>query len=117
MKFSITLENLLSILESGSKEETPEKNPWQLAPWDALVCIVKVLAFGVPKYGARNWEKGIQYGKIYRAAIEHLTKWWMRVDGGIDPESGYSHLWHAGCNVMFLIAYEIRGMTHLDDRP
>jgi hypothetical protein len=30
--------------------------------------------------------------------------------------AGYSHLWHAGACVLFLIAYEIRGVGE-DDRP
>ena len=33
-----------------------------------------------------------------------------------DMETGFSHLWHAGCCIVFLIAFEIRG-TGTDDRP
>jgi len=33
-----------------------------------------------------------------------------------DRQTGYSHLWHAGCCVTFLIAYEIRGIRE-HDRP
>jgi hypothetical protein len=33
-----------------------------------------------------------------------------------DPETGFSHHWHAGCCVIILIAYEIRKVGR-DDRP
>ena len=35
--------------------------------------------------------------------------------GELDTETGYSHLWHAACCLMFLIAYEARG-SGTDDR-
>jgi hypothetical protein len=90
------------------------KDPWHLAPWDAFRAIVKVMAFGAKKYEERNWEKGFDWHRLHRAAIEHLTSWWEGEDK--DPETGYSHLWHAGCCVLFLISHEIRGIGK-DDRP
>lgn len=90
------------------------KDPWHLLPFDALRAVVCVLAFGAAKYGARNWEAGMAWSRCYAAALRHLTAWWE--GAGRDPETGYSHLWHACCCVMFLIAYELRG-TGEDDRP
>ena len=90
------------------------KDPWQLLPWDGIRCITKVLQFGANKYGNRNWEKGMDWDRQYRAAIEHLTSWFQT--GKPDPESGYSHLWHAGCCILFLITYELRGAGR-DNRP
>jgi hypothetical protein len=91
-----------------------DKDPWHLAPWDAFRGIVKVLAFGAGKYAPRNWEKGMAWSRCFSALQRHLTKWWEGED--LDPETGYSHLWHAGCCIVFLIAYEIRGIG-TDDRP
>lgn len=102
-----------SLPRAGRKDDS-QKDPWQLLPWDALRGIVKVLAFGANKYDARNWEKGMEWDRVWRAAIEHLTEWFQH--GKPDPETGYSHLWHAGCCVLFLIAYEIRGIG-TDNRP
>jgi hypothetical protein len=90
------------------------KDPWHLVPWDAVRAIVKILAFGANKYSERNWEKGMAWSRCYSALQRHLTSWWQRE--GNDPETGYSHLWHAGCCLFFLIAYEIRGIG-ADDRP
>ena len=90
------------------------KDPWHLAPWDAFLCIVRVMAFGARKYSPRCWEQGMAYSRLYSALMRHLTAWWQR--NGVDPDTGYSHLWHAGCCVCFLIAYELRGIGE-DDRP
>ena len=68
----------------------------------------------VPQVGERNWERGMDWGRVYAALLRHLFAWW----GGeaSDPETGKSHLHHVGCCVAFLIAYEARG-TGKDDRP
>ncbi len=89
------------------------KDPWHLLPTDAVRGIVRVLAFGASKYGDRNWERGMAWSRCYAAALRHLTAWWEGEDK--DPETGYSHLWHAGCCVLFLIAFEARGAGR-DDR-
>lgn len=99
-------------LSSAVKHDT-DKLPWHLTPWDALRAIVTVLAFGAKKYGDRNWEKGMSYSRLHRAAIGHLIDWWETKEP--DEETGYSHLWHAGCCILFLIAYELRGVG-TDDR-
>lgn len=90
------------------------KDPWHLAPWDAFKAIVKVMDFGAKKYAARNWEKGMDWSRLYSATLRHLTAWWEGEKA--DADTGYSHLWHAGCCVVFLIAYELRGVGK-DDRP
>lgn len=64
--------------------------------------------------GERNWERGMSWSRVYRATIEHMNSWWMGED--LDPETGFSHLAHAGCCILFLIAFEIRGIGK-DDRP
>jgi hypothetical protein len=81
---------------------------------------VKVLDFGSMKYSGRNWEKGIVYSRVFAAAVRHLwTGFHAKVRGedGTDGETGLSHLAHAACCVLFLLAYETRGMTAFDDRP
>jgi len=90
------------------------KTRWDLLPWDALEEIAKVMTFGAKKYGDRNWEKGIAYGRLIRAAVGHITSWAMRRD--VDSETGLSHLAHAGCCVLFLLAYILRGVGE-DNRP
>ncbi len=90
------------------------KDPWHLLPTDAVRRIVAVLGFGAGKYGPRNWESGMAWSRCYAALLRHLTAWWEGEKA--DEETGMSHLWHAGCCILFLIAYELRGVG-TDDRP
>jgi hypothetical protein len=90
------------------------KLEWSLLPIDSVQGIIRVLMFGSRKYTAHNWCAGADWSRYYNACLRHLTAWWAGESK--DKETGYSHLWHAGCCLVFLIAYEIRGIGK-DDRP
>lgn len=96
------------------------KDRWSLLPWDAVRGIVRVLMFGAKKYADRNWELGMDWDRPFEACIRHLVDWWQKEDKGHGPgrdaDTGYSDLWHAGCCILFLIAYEMRGKGK-DNRP
>lgn len=107
--------------QNGGIKFDDAKAPWYLLPWDALLQVVLVLAFGAKKYAARNWEKGLSYSRVYGALQRHLVSWWQFGEN-TDPETGLSHLAHAMCCIMFLLAYVVRGGrgengVPLDDRP
>lgn len=85
-----------------------------LVPPDVVEAMAWVLTDGAEKYGDRNWEEGMRWGRLYAALHRHMGAWWM--GEGLDPESGRSHLWHALCCISFLTAYELRGVGK-DDRP
>lgn len=97
----------------GRKDDTG-KAPYDLLAPEALDAIAQVLAFGAAKYAPRNWEGGMRWGRVFGATMRHLWAWWR--GEAKDAETGFSHLWHAGCCIMFLIAYEARGIGQ-DDRP
>jgi hypothetical protein len=101
-------------LAAGGYKNDEEKQPWHLLPWDAVDEVVRVLKFGRDKYRDRNWEVGMSWSRCFSAAIRHLWKWWQ--GEACDEESGLSHLSHAACCVLFLIAYEKRDLG-ADDRP
>jgi hypothetical protein len=101
--------------EGGRKDDTG-KLPLELLPTDSIEAIAEILDFGAKKYAPRNWEKGMEWGRVYGACMRHLFAWWTKRDGGLDPDTGKSHLWHAGCCILFLIAYERRGVG-TDNRP
>jgi hypothetical protein len=102
---------------SGTKDDNG-KTRYDLFPPEALEYIGRVLTYGATKYAARNWEDGISYGRLIAATLRHIFKWMAREQ--CDPETGISHLAHAACNLMFLLAYEARGIglegQLLDDR-
>ena len=87
---------------------------FDLFPPDALEELAKVYTMGAAKYAARNWERGQKYGVCFGAAMRHLWAWWRGEQR--DKESGLHPLAHAAWNVLALLAYELRGMTDLDDR-
>ena len=85
-----------------------------LLPVQPLLEIAAVLDYGAKKYAAWNWTKGISWRRVYGAILRHLWAWYRGED--LDPETGLSHLAHAGCNVLFLLQY-IRTRSNFDDRP
>lgn len=85
-----------------------------LVPPEGVLAVADILAVGAKKYAARNWEQGMEWSRPYAAAQRHLYSWWSGENR--DPDTGKSHLWHAACNIFFLITYESRA-TGTDDRP
>jgi len=105
--------NALRVAAAGAKPARDEgkkfdaeKDRWDLLPTDAVRGVVRVLTFGAKKYGDRNWEKGMDWGRLYAAALRHMTAWWEGETR--DPETGHSHLWHAATCILFLCAFELR---------
>jgi hypothetical protein len=99
---------------SGSKYDGG-KIRFELVPPELVHGTAVILTLGATKYKPRNWEQGISWGRCFGALLGHLWKWWWGQDK--DTETGQSHLWHAACELAFLMAYEARGMTQFDDRP
>jgi hypothetical protein len=89
------------------------KARYDLIPPELLEATAQVLTFGAMRYGSRNWENGMSWGRVFAALMRHLWAWWRGEKA--DPDTGMSHLWHAACNVAFLIAYENR-QVGVDDR-
>ena len=100
------------------------KVPLELVPASMMWATAKVLAFGAKKYGARNWEKGMEWSRVYGALLRHVTCWFAGCGptkrsflfGEIDDETQLSHLWHAACCIAFLIEWEETAVG-TDDRP
>jgi hypothetical protein len=101
-------------LSEGRKDDGG-KVRMDLLPPELLIAVSTVLTFGANKYAARNWEQGMDWGRVFGALMRHLWSWWNPFEPDTDPETGYSHLWHAGCCIAFLITYEQRKIGK-DDR-
>src|SRR5690606_17909863 len=109
-------------MNEGRKDDN-DKVRMELLPPEPLFAIAKVLTFGAQKYDDRNWEKGLRWGPLFGAVMRHLWAWRggkgpttrSFLFGDLDDETSYSHLWHAGCCLFFLISYEERGSGE-DDR-
>lgn len=82
------------------------KARYDLVPPEGIHGVAQVLTYGASKYGDRNWERGIEYGRLFAATMRHMWSWWR---GEVfDRESGHSHLAHAATNIFMLMAFESR---------
>ena len=81
------------------------KNNGSLLLFKALEEINKVLEFGANKYSANNWQEGtgFKYSRVLNSLLRHTFAFMRGEDK--DPESGLSHMAHAGCNVLFILYY------------
>ena len=80
------------------------KLPLDLLPFEALEKIAEVLEHGAIKYAAHNWRKGIKWSRLIAALFRHLFQ--FARGENIDPDSGLTHLAHAGCCLLFLLSYQ-----------
>lgn len=65
--------------------------------------VAKTLEYGMGKYAKNNWRQGMSWVTVYSCLQRHLQKW---NDGDlVDDESLLPHLYHAACNIAFLIEY------------
>jgi len=102
-----------AVTPAGGLKYDSGKPRMELLPAVALEEIAAVLTFGANKYQAHNWQKGIAYSRLLGATFRHLCAFLRGEDR--DPESGLSHLAHAGCCVVFLL-WMNRYRQDLDDR-
>ncbi len=80
---------------------------YDLLPTDSLKELVKVFTYGVEKYDSRNWEQGMEWGRIYGAIQRHLNAFWSGEE--INQEDGnLSHLAQAAWGCLVLEAYRLR---------
>jgi hypothetical protein len=99
--------------ECRKSAESATKPRLELLPGAALEQIAEVLTYGAAKYEANNWCRGARWGRYFAALLRHVFAWWRGED--LDPETGMSHLAHAGCCLLFLMEYQRNGWG-TDDR-
>lgn len=100
-------------LIAGGVKHDQTKRRVDLVPTSLIDAVARILEFGAAKYGDNNWRKGLSWSRVYAALQRHLLDFWKGTD--LDDESTLPHLYHAACNIAFLIEfYEKR--KDLDDR-
>lgn len=96
----------LSIL--AGKKHDQGKPDYSLLPVSPIRAIVEILTFGVKKYSRDNWQQVSDPINRYTAALmRHIEDW--RGGQKYDPETGKNHLAHAGCCLLFLLWFELKG--------
>lgn len=100
------------VITPGHKYDA-NKLRYDLIPVEPLRQVAEVYTMGAAKYAPRQWEGGMDWGRVYSAAQRHMSLFWSGQD--LDEESGLPHLAHAAWNLLALLEY---AETHpdLDDR-
>lgn len=99
--------------KDGGAKDDGGKVRVELLPVGPLNDIAEILTFGANKYDDHNWRKGFKWSRLIGALLRHVFAWVGGQDK--DPETGKSHLAHAGCCLLFLLEHERRGLGE-DDR-
>ena len=85
------------------------KARFDLIPARPLQELAMIYTQGAQKYEPRNWERGMDWGRVYAAIMRHLIAWHGGEDN--DPEDGLSHIAHAAWGLFTLMEY---AQTHPD---
>lgn len=85
----------------------------RLVPMEIVWAIAWIRMYGNHKYGdPDNW-KTVEPERYRDAMMRHLLAY-ISDPKSVDKESGYPHLWHAACNMAFLMHFDYGDMTHHD---
>ena len=75
-----------------------------LVPTAIIYDIAKVREYGVKKYGEKeNW-KNVEIERYFDALLRHILPCFEDI-GKKDEESGFPHLYHAACNLAFILEF------------
>jgi len=91
----------------GAVKHDADKTDWAILPIAASEEIIKVFEFGAKKYARGNFKEGtgLAYTRVLNSLLRHTYAFMQGQD--LDPETGLSHLAHAGCNIYMLLTYEL----------
>lgn len=90
------------------------KAPIHLIPPEAILALASHYGKGADKYEPRNWERGMDWSRVYDSLQRHALAFQMGED--YDPETGTHHMVCAAWNALALYVYHFRG-AGMDDRP
>lgn len=89
---------------------------FDLIPVVPLEELARVYTLGAVKYADRNWEKGLDYSRVYGALQRHATAWWKgERDHEVVPGQRAHHLASVAWCALALMEYE-RTHPERDDR-
>jgi hypothetical protein len=97
---------------SEARKDDAGKPRYDLIPPEWPHDLALLLGKGAAKYGERNFEKGMRYGRCFAAAMRHAWAFWR---GESHDEEGNPHLVSAAWNLLTIHMYTARGVG-TDDR-
>lgn len=103
-------------MKSSKKHEgikyDKNKLRYDLIPVIPLKKVAEVYTIGAEKYDDRNWELGMDWGRIYAAMMRHANAWWGGEQN--DQIDGQHHLSSVVWCALALMEYE---RTHPEFDP
>lgn len=87
---------------------------FDLIPVLPLEELVFTITLGANKYGDRDWERGMPYGRMFAAMLRHAWAWWKGESR--DFEDRNHHLAAVAFCALALMELE-RTHPEMDDRP
>jgi len=103
----------LVVSAGGGVKESKGKPMLYLVPPQMEEGAARAFAFGLKKYAANNWRKGISHSELVSAIKRHINAWNEGEDNADD--SGLSHLDHAAADLAMLMNMQT-SHPELDDR-
>ena len=85
--------------KEGAKNDQG-KPRFDLLPSRPLEYTAMVMQVGLEKYGHRNWEKGMSWGRLFGAMMRHAWAFWR--GEWADKETGLPHLAHCMASILML---------------
>ncbi len=98
--------------DGGGMRFDEGKNQLELVPPLWIWALGDVLTCGARKYAARNWERGMVWGKMIGCASRHMLKFCC--GERYDVETGCHHLAMAAWNLLALMTYDLKGIGDND---
>ena len=93
----------VAIGEQEAKADSGKPRP-SLVPSAMIDGVMRVREFGTARYGdPDNW-RNVDAERYHDALLRHILAMWEDWKA-VDPDSGMPHLWHAACNIAFLMQY------------
>lgn len=90
------------------------KAPISLVPMEIVWAIAWIRKYGNEKYGdPDNW-KTVEPERYRDALMRHILHY-ISDPKSVDEESGYPHLWHAACNMAFLLSMDYGDRVYSGD--
>jgi hypothetical protein len=89
---------------NAAKKFDTDKVDLTLVPPHLKKAVARVMMYGAVKYGRDNFKEGMEHHRVLAAALRHIDAFLNGQE--LDPESGFPHIWHAACNLGFLIHYQ-----------
>ena len=100
-------------VDGGGKKFDDGKARYELMPPEALEALAQLYTAGAQKYGDRNWERGMSWGRLFGALMRHAWLWFR--GESYDPETKAHHMIAVAWNAVGLYVFETRKVG-TDDR-